>query len=414
MKRQVLLLLFILLLTNRVGADNSLSPDSSVTKKVPPRFLALNGMGGLVLPTNDYIREGCIPGYAAVSLKFGTYSTGDSWEDIAYGMPYYGIGVYTAKIFGKDALGQPISVYLFQGGNLKTFSSTLSLKYELNLGMSFNWKPFDVFDNPENIALGSSSNAHLGINAYFKKVLSDRWDLHFGLGLSHFSNGAMRLPNKGINMAAPFVELVYNFNYTKPEIKDPESLKPPPLEKRIDYDIMFTSSSRQIRFDTLGTGLPSRLIDKNFKVFALSYATMFVKNYKYKWGPSLEIVYDESSAVQAWRQMNPEDGQLYDRIKLGPAHKRFSVGLSVKGELTFEQLSFFANFGYNLLHGNKYDFRFYQIAGAKFYLKDDIFATFGIRAGRFSKAQYLYWSIGYTIKGRPLGKKNKYIHHIIP
>ncbi len=414
MKKQYLLLLTVFILINSINAGAVTASDSIRNKQRPPQFIGLNGAGGIVIPTNKYIKAGnSVPAYSSFSLKYGIYSEGDSWEDIAYGMPYYGVGVYTAKYFNKSALGTPISLYLFHGGDLKTFSPRLSLKYELNLGMSFNWKPYDAFDNPDNIALGSSSNIHVGASAYLKNRLSEHWDLHLGLGLTHFSNGAQRLPNKGINLFAPFVELVYNFNYDPIDITG-RNLTPPPLDKRIDYDILFTSSSRQIRVDTLGTGLPYREIDKNFKVFGLSYATMFVNSYKYKWGPSVEIVYDESSDVKVWRQIHPEDGQYYERVKLGPVYKRFSIGLSLKGEMTFQRLSFFANFGYNLLHGNTYDFRFYQIIGAKAYLKDNIFGTFGIRASRFSKAQYLFWSIGYTIKGRPLSKKDKYINHIMP
>lgn len=413
MNRIVLLLILFFCLITTAYAESLSSPDSLSVKKKPSRFFALNTAGGIVIPTNDYIRKGSVPAYSSLSLKYGVYSSGDSWEDYAYGMPYSGIGVYMARFPNKKALGNPFSVFLFQGGDLKKFSSRLSLKYELNLGMSFNWRAYDAFDNPDNIAMGSSSNIHVGANAYFKRKLSPHWDLHLGVGLKHFSNGAQRLPNKGINLAAPFIEVVYNLNPDPYESKR-EELTPPPLEKRIDYDILFTSSSRQIWHDTLGTGLPSRLVDRNFKVFGLSYATLFVNSYKYKWGPSLEIVYDESSGVHVWRELHPEDGRYYDRVKLGDLHKRLSLGLSLKGELTFERVSFFANMGYNLLHGNSYDYRFYQIIGAKAYLKDNFFGTFGIRASRFSKAQYLFWSIGYTIKGKPLGKKDKYIHHIVP
>lgn len=363
-------------------------------------------MGGIVLPTNKYIKESDnIPLSASLSLKYGVYSRGDKWEDIAYGMPYYGIGIYASRFFNKRALGYPLSVFVFQGAEIKKFNRNVSLGYEINLGMSFNWKPFDAFDNPDNIALGSSVNVHVGANIYLKTPLSDKWDLRYGMGISHFSNGAQQLPNKGLNMASPFIELVYNFNGTPEPTPEAKSLEAPVLEDRFDYDLTFTSSTRQIRIDTVGTGLPSRLIDKNFRVFGLSYSAMYIQNYKYRWGPSVELVYDESSGVRAWRQKHPEDGQFYDRVKLGDFHERISLGISVRGEITYPRHAFFCHMGYNLIHGNDYDFRFYQIIGLKAYLKDNFFGTFGIRAARFSKAQYLYWSIGYTIQGKPLKRK---------
>ncbi|MDR1981099.1 MAG: acyloxyacyl hydrolase [Tannerellaceae bacterium] len=414
-QRRYLLPLTALLFAAALSANDIAGKDSTGIKKKAPRFMAINTMGGVVIPTNEYIKSGkAFPAYSSFSVKAGVRSTGNRWEDHAYGMPYYGIGLYAARFYNKKALGNPITVFAFQGGNIKTFSRQLSLEYELNLGMSFNWKPYDVFDNPDNIALGSSVNAHVGANVYIRKRLSDRWDLHAGMGLTHFSNGAQRLPNKGINLFAPFVELAYNIDPMPLPSATNRSLSPPPLDKRIDYDIMFTSSTRQVRVDTAGTQLPSRHIDRNFKVFGLSYATLFVNSYKYRWGPSLELVYDESSGVRAWRERHPVDGQYYDRVKLGSVYRRFSAGLSIKGELTFQRVSFFANLGYNLLHGNTYDYRLYQIIGARVYLKDRIFATFGIRASHFSKAQYLYWSVGYTIKGQSATKKSSYINRILP
>ncbi|MDH6534797.1 hypothetical protein D0T51_08705 [Parabacteroides sp. 52] len=415
MRHPYLLLLLFLFLAGNIGAAHTEVTDTiPPQKRKDPSFLSVNGAGGIVLPTNKYINEGCLPAYASLSVKYGIYSSGDSWQDIAYGMPYYGVGVYSAQFFNKRALGNPISLYLFRGADLYTFNPRLSLKYELNLGMSFGWKAYDAFDNPDNIALGSSVNIHVGVNAYLKHRLSDKWDLHYGVGLSHFSNGAYQLPNKGLNMISPFVELVYNFHGNPIYNGNKKDLTIPPVEKRIDYDFTFTSSSRQIRVDTVGTGLPSRLLDKNFKVFAFSYATMFVHSYKYKWGPSLDLTYDESSDIKAWRQFHPEDGVYYDRVKLGNFPKRFSVGISLKGEITYPYMSFFANLGYNLLHGNKYDYRLYQILGVKAYIKDNIFGTFGIRANRFSKAQYLYWSIGYTLKGKPIKKKKSYLDYMLP
>lgn len=376
-------------------------------KRKNAQFISINTQGGIVLPTNDYIKEGTkTPGYTSLSAKYGIYSSTESWEDIAYGMPYFGIGFYGAKFFNKKALGHPFSVYLFQGAELHRYKPNFSLNYELNLGMSFNWKPFDPFDNPDNIALGSSANVHLGANLYFKSRLSKHVDLNYGLGLTHFSNGAYQLPNKGLNIFSPYIEIVYNLQENPAYSSNGSRPSPPPLEKRMDYDLTFTATSRQIRVDTVGTGLPSRLIDRNFKVFGLSYSALFVHSYRFKWGPSAEFVYDESSDIQAWRQLHPEDGRYYDRVKLGDFHKRLSLGISMRGEITYPRHSFFAHMGYNVLHGNDYDYRLYQILGLKAYLQGNFFGTFGIRAARFSKAQYLYWSIGYTIPGKKGKKKS--------
>jgi hypothetical protein len=78
---------------------------------------------------------------------------------------------------------------------------------------------------------------------------------------------------------------------------------------------------------------------------------------------------------------------------------RFSLGAGVRGELTMPRYSIFATVGWNALWGNRSDTRLYQVLGLKVYLSQDMFGTFGIRASHFSSAQYLYWSLGYTIRG---------------
>ncbi|WP_106828506.1 acyloxyacyl hydrolase [Parabacteroides pacaensis] len=412
--QRTLLLLFITL-ANHFALQASLPVDTAAVKKKKPQFITANATGGWVFPTNDFVSgKNKIPFYSSFALKYGISSEGDDWEDLIYGMPYYGFGIYTANFLHKKDLGHPLSIYLFQGSTIKRFNPSLALNYEWNLGMSFNWKPYDPFDNPENIALGSSTNVHVALSSYLKWTLDRYWDLHVGVGFTHFSNGASKLPNKGLNLVAPFIEVSYNFNCEPVDRSAKAKIKVPKLDPRIDYDILFVATSRQAKFDTTGTNLASPYIDKNFKVFSLSYATMFVKSHKYKWGPSVEVVYDESSGAKAWRELNPADGNEYDRIKLGSPGERFSVGLSLKGEMVMPRISLFAQLGYNLLHGNKNDYRLYQILGAKLYVTDNIFGAFGIRAARFGKAQYLYWSIGYTLEGRPFHKKEKFIHRLLP
>jgi hypothetical protein len=87
-----------------------------------------------------------------------------------------------------------------------------------------------------------------------------------------------------------------------------------------------------------------------------------------------------------------------------PLADRLSLGASLRGEMVMPGYSIFANLGWNLIHGNKKDQRLYQVIGIKLYLQDNFFGTFGIRATHFTKAQYLYWSLGYTINGRSYQK----------
>lgn len=364
-----------------------------------PHFVAINTTDGFVFPSNKFVQgEYRIPHYTAFTIKYGVSSKGDDWKDHTYGHPALGVGLYVANFYREDDLGTPFSLFFFQRATLRQFTPRWSLDYEWNLGSSFNWKYYDAFDNPDNIALGSSINVHVGGNVFMKWRMSQKFDLHGGIGFTHFSNGASALPNRGLNMANAFVELVYHIH--REDKPDPLTgqYTAPKFEKHTDHDLMFLISSREAVVDTTGTGLSGPYTDRKFKVLGVSYAHMFSNNYRFKWGPSTEVVYDESSGISSWREEHPETHKYHDRLKMGKMSERFSIGLSLKGEISMPAYSVFANLGYDVVHGNKKNKRLYQILGIKLYLKENLFGTFGIRATNFGQAQFLYWNLGYTFE----------------
>lgn len=273
-----------------------------------------------------------------------------------------------------------------------------------------NWNPYDPFDNPENLAISTRNNVHVGMRLALEYSLSQNWDLKFGIDLNHFSNGASRRPNRGVNMAALSFSLAYNINSPNKGtlLRNPPLFEPPTdIPHRIDHHVQAIISSRQTSFSTEGTNLPSRYVDRDFTVLGLAYSAMLVRGFRYRWGPSFRLVYDESSRARAWRQYHPETGQWRDRVELAPFRDRMSLGIGLAGEISMPVTSFFAKIGYSIYHRHHDDSRLYQVVGVKAYLQDNFFATFGISATQFSVAQYLYWSFGYTFSTKPRQRRNR-------
>ena len=169
-------------------------------KKQPkPSFLSVKGERGFVLQTNEFVQEENITNYAAFALKYGIMSRGDRWQNITYGMPYFGIGIYT-NTFHREELGNPISLYLIQGARIAALTKKISFHYEFNLGYSTSWNTYDPLDNPKNVAISLQNNVHVGANLYFKYQLNNRLDINAGGSFMHFSNGATKLPNRRMNL----------------------------------------------------------------------------------------------------------------------------------------------------------------------------------------------------------------------
>jgi hypothetical protein len=363
---------------------------------------------GLVIPTSNIVEGKTVtPHVTALNLKYGLSASGNKWEDAYYGTPYRGVGFYKPFYSMQKDLGNPFSVYLFQGAELKTFRSGPSLNYEINLGLSFKWNHFDVSDNSGFKALGSSVNVYVAGDLYYKKPLSENFDLNFGLNVAHFSNGARRTPNYGLNSVSPLVELVYHIDRRKPSFRiDGREFQPPPFEKRTAHDISFFVTERTISVDTTGVNLKNKYPERRFKVAGFNYSYMLHNVRRFKWGIGLDVFYDEGRGVFVYGDLSEMTGRYTEIVKLGDMSERISVGLSLKGELAMPGYAIFTHLGYEMLHGNRNDSRFYQIYGAKVYLAENLFSSFTVNSTYITRSRFLCINIGYTFYRYRKNKKD--------
>jgi hypothetical protein len=332
-----------------------------------------------------------------VELKIGISSLGNRWKDIVYRMPYYGIGVGFYDL-SSSKTGRPISVYLFQGGMLKSFSHRSILKYEWNFGTSFNWKRYNPIKNPDNIYIGAPMNIYFAANLYQMFVLSKELDLNAGFTFNHVSNGATRMPNTGINMLSAFVGLTYSFNRERIiAAYDPSLVKPPYKRKHLISDFSVHSTVRQKKFSTEETGLSSKFLDKKFFVMEASYALLHMPDYNYRYGAGVDIVYDESAGFTAWKVGEHPDGSDIAAYHDGCFSGRLALGLSFRGEIVLPKYSVSGQLGYEVVNGNKQDSRLYQTFSVRVPFLKGLYGSFILRAQHFSKAQYMFLGLGCMI-----------------
>ncbi len=385
--------LFLLVLALGVQLTYAEETDSLRFGKKYTNFIGFSTDVGEIMPTNKFIENSDNAQAYSANLKYGYKASKDSPVNHFFGMPYLGIGLKFTYMPMHDSFGYPITPYLFQGANLYKLNDKLSLNYEWNLGMSFNWKTYDPFTNRDNIAISSGLNVHVAFIPHLDWKVSDNSNLKLGFSLSHFSNGSTNQPNYGLNLLSSFLEYDYAINEepgTVVETKDPKDVS------KWNLDYMFTLSTREVMFDTTGTGLLSKYIDHKFTVLAFTLSPYRVYNHRFKYGVGLDVVYDESVNATAWREYNPIDGGMYDRIKLGSFGDRFVFGASGKGELTMPYYSIYGSLGYNFIQKEDIT-RLYQMIGVRVYMKDNLYGGFAIRAIHFGQAYCFYWSLGYTI-----------------
>lgn len=70
---------------------------------------------------------------------------------------------------------------------------------ELGTGMGWSTAPYDPVERPLSIAIGTRLNAGIHLGTSVRLVQREAGWIALGAGLTHFSNGALALPNLGVN-----------------------------------------------------------------------------------------------------------------------------------------------------------------------------------------------------------------------
>ena len=86
-------------------------------------------------------------------------------------------------------------------------------------------------------------------------------------------------------------------------------------------------------------------------------------------------------------------------MEFGSSKQQFFSALSVISQFRANRLAVQADIGYELINNGKFHFSndFHQRIGLRFYLHKHIFAGIAIKANNFSTADYIEWSLGYSI-----------------
>ena len=143
-----------------------------------------------VLSTNSYLR-GENSQEKRISAAFGGALRADfsfnpaTREGMLYPGLYQGIGLGMSGYSPGGLLGTPVSAYVYQGTPIYRFSDRLSLGYEWQFGAAFGWRHYSKDIAEDNVVIGNSVTAHMGISFKFNYRLSERWGFFVGVFANH-------------------------------------------------------------------------------------------------------------------------------------------------------------------------------------------------------------------------------------
>lgn len=372
----MLQILFLISSIFPIGTSHSLALTDSIPTK-NSFILEVELENGGILAAGE-LKKKTFDGayYSGINIKAGwrINSSPDVYFKL-YNNPIYGIGFYSSN-FRTNTVGRPYALYGFVQtpfGNVNHEKWTFD--YRIGLGISGNFNPYNENNNPLNIAIGSKNNVYLdfGIRSQYK--LNNHFKAGLGLAYHHFSNGALRLPNKGINLIPVTVSLTYQPDGRK---YSRDTSFTPPVIKNWLYHFNVGAGIKQIARDS-----KKRYFKSTFSFYASKPLT-----YKWRLGAGLDVFYSASGNSEEIAE--DKSGKLSAKISGGPS-------IYVVHVLN-QDLVLNGNVGY-YIHNQDFNGEIKRVflrAGFRYYVYKNINAGISIKAHQ-GKADFIEWTLGYTL-----------------
>ncbi len=354
-----------------------------------------------ILPTHDFLRGANGTGHAiawarSVHLRYGFRFRPGSSEDWIYRGARQGIGVARYAFGDKRELGDPVVVYLFQGGRIARLAPRLTLDYEWNFGLSFGWHPYDRRTNRRNLVMGSKINACLDAGVQLDWRFAPRFSLAAGIVVTHFSNGNTKLPNAGLNTLGLRVGLTGELGPVEELPAVRRAL--PPFRRHVSYDVLLFGSWRRT-----GVALDGRMIasPEAYPVAGFNFAPMYAFGYRFRAGVSLDGVYDGSANVYTKDYIVEIGGRDPGYTFYKPSLSRqLALGLSARAEFVMPYFTINVGLGVNVLHKGGDLRAFYQILALKIGMTRSSYLHVGYCLKDFHMPNFLMLGAGYRFGDR--------------
>ncbi len=333
-----------------------------------------------------------------LSIHRNTYGE-HRWE-VLHNYPSIGLSFFYSG-FGNDSisaeLGKVFALYPFINFPITPGESS-RLTFKLGVGVSYLTNKFDPKENYHNYAIGSHVNAAVNLSFEYRQRIFERLTWVTSAGLTHFSNGATRAPNMGINILGAATGL--SWYLAPPKTRMDRRLRPQNYLFEFDgkrhfvtdyqYTVGFKDMSQQY-----GT-------HQYFFVHDVAANFMFQISERDRLGLGLELVYDNSDKI------TKPDWDIY-----------LKPGLLISYEMLFNQSSFMFNVGLRNnvpLNSRPFGMLFYQKVAARYYFNDNLFATIAFTTYDI-KADFISIGIGYHIQHKyylPTYEKKRYRSPVFP
>lgn len=330
---------------------------------------------GFIMPHHKYIQYLSTGHFTAFELNVGKQTNGrKKWHQL-YNYPYIGLSFWTANMANPEVLGSVYTLYPYLNFNLVDHRK-LDFNFRFGTGIAYITKKFEPFDNYKNLLIGTNLNVAISLLYELKWAIQQHIQLSTGVGMTHFSNGALKMPNLGINIPTVNVGVAYLLNTNKPFFVPTESLCKKDTTK-FEIQSIVSGGIKEI-YPACG--------DK-FGVFSWSNSLIKTWSLKRKIGVGIDLFW-EFSNIRSLKRQGIEVKHAYEVIK---------PGVHVLHQLRFSRLSLVTQIGFYIYAKDKSDGPIYDRLALQYKLNNNILLNVALKT-HFAKADFVEWGIGYSIR----------------
>jgi hypothetical protein len=367
----------------------------------------------------EYLEEQYEDGYKAVEARFGFQSSGKKmWEQYS-NYPRYGFGIHYADLVAdkEDTIvGNPFSAFVFYGAPRIRFGK-FSLNTDLSLGLSYTSLVHDPISNPFNDVIASHINLYLDFNVNLSFTLSNRLDMHAGYGVTHYSNGRIHEPQKGVNNWGWNFGLSYHFVHPpqhpaqipeqnpaqipaqNPDQNPAQIPAQKNLKKRSSVRPVFIHSEapefnpfQEIQFMYAAGVVDHHTLGDLEGIHY--YASSFTADYAFTFHPRMAVTFGmdalyDGSLAQAIKGIPPDEVTTLQKMYFG-SHLGYHFYIN--------RVTILCNLGtYFLQHSNDRGYWFLR-AGGRVRLTDHLQIHICIKTKNGIRADWIEWGLAYSLK----------------
>lgn len=336
---------------------------------------------------SEYIVEQLEDGYKGIEARLGFQTLGgEIWQQY-HKYPRYGIGIQFSdeiKNRGDTTLGNPFSVFLFNNLPIARLGR-FTLNTNLSAGLAYIGLIHDPENNPFNDIVGSHINLYLDANLNLSVELSKRIDLSFGYGMTHYSNGRIHMPQKGLNNWGWQAGLTSLFGGPGDPFKRAEFVytEPPEFNPFEEVQLM------------MAVGV-SNWLSRDGQESVYYFTSTFTADYAYRYTVrsavtlGLDVMYD-GSLENAIKFTHPDDVSTFQKMYLG-GHLGY--------QYTIDKLTLLINMGTYFKHFS-YDRKYYFArVGGRIHLTDHLAVHICVKSRNGIRSDWIEWGLAYSIRTR--------------